>query len=234
MLMLQEIGGLESSAPSEGAGSASEQLSEAAKERFAQASKQIKQIIREEKKARKRDDSVARTIMQFLGDEKYTAFFPLISHLSARDCPSIFILALLSLIHDPSSASVEDYIRDNRIAIDESSTENIAGIDSGLPPDLRKRLLSWISRLELVMSIDARKILVRLMVDEENIDGTVLELTTTVLVEFFARAERPIPYDDLQPLTMGILQTVIEPYVDIIEEHFRQLKEEERKKQEEE
>jgi hypothetical protein len=72
------------------------------------------------------------------------------------------------------------------------------------------------------------------MVDEENIDGTVLELTTTVLVEFFARAERPIPYDDLQPLTMGILQTVIEPYVDIIEEHFRQLQEEERKKQEEE
>jgi hypothetical protein len=234
MLLMQELGGMESAAPSEGGGSASEQLSEAAKERFAQASKQIKQIIKEEKKARKRDDSVAKTIMQFLGDEKYAAFFPLISHLSARDCPSIFILALLSLIHEPSAVSVEDYIRDNRMTIDESTAESTDAIGTSLPPELRKRILSWISRLELVMSIDARKILVRLMVDEENIDGTVLELTTTVLVEFFARADRPIPYDDLQPLTMGILQTVIEPYVDIIEEHFRRIQEEQRRKEQDE
>jgi hypothetical protein len=228
MLLMQEMGGMESATPSEGGGSASEQLSEAAKERFAQASKQIKQIIKEEKKARKRDDSVARTIMQFLGDENYAAFFPLISHLAARDCPSIFILAILSLIHEPSSASVEDYIRDNRVTIDESTTEHAQALGSGLPPELRKRLLTWVSRLELVMSIDAPKILIRLMVDEENIDGTVLDLTTSALVEFFERSERPIPYDDLQPLTMGILQTVIEPYVDIIEQHFNRLKDEQR------
>lgn len=225
---MQEMGGAESAAPSEGGSNATEQLSEAAKERFAQASKQIKQIIKEEKKARKRDDSVARTIMQFLGDEKYAAFFPLISHLAARDCPSIFILAILSLIHEPSSASVEDYIRDNRVTIDESTAESTQDLGTGLPPELRKRLLSWISRLELVMSIDSGKILIRLMVDEENIDGTVLELTTTTLVEFFERSERPISYDELQPLTMGILQTVIEPYVDIIEQHFNRLKEEQR------
>ncbi len=228
---MQELGGMESAAPSEGGGGASEQLSEAAKERFAQASKQIKQIFKEEKKARKRDDSVAKTIMQFLGDEKYSAFFPLISHLAARDCPSIFILAILSLIHEPSSASVEDYIRDNRVTIDESTVQSQESLGSGLPPELRKRLLSWISRLELVMSIDARKILIKLMVDEENIDGTVLELTTSTLVEFFERSERSIPYEELQPLTMGILQTVIEPYVDIIEEHFNAIREEERKKQ---
>jgi hypothetical protein len=85
----------------------------------------------------------------------------------------------------------------------------------------------WISRLELVMSGDPKKILVRLMIDEENIDGVVLELTTTVLVHFFADAARPIPFEELQPLTMGVLQTIIEPYVEIIEQHFAQLKAEE-------
>lgn len=237
---MQEIGGMESSAPSEGGGSASEQLSEAAKERFAQASKQIKQIIREEKKARKRDDSVARTIMQFLGDDQYAVFFPLISHLSARDCPSIFILALLSLIHKPSTEAVEEFTKENRVNIamilavesTEKTTSSSVPTITSLPKDIADPLIMWISRLELIMKMEAQKILIRLMIDEESIDGTVLELTTSILVEFFKRNQRPVGYDDLQPLTMGILQTVIEPYVDIIEQHFQRLQDEERKKRE--
>ncbi len=225
MLMLQEMGGLESSAPGEGGGSASEQLSEAAKERFAQAGKQMKQIFKEERRARKRDDRVAKVIMEFLGDDKYAAFFPLISHLSARDCPSVFILAILSLIHDPSLSAVEEYIAEHRVTIAEPDLAG-AKLGSHLPAESRMQLLKWVSRLELVMSIDAENILTRLMIDEENIDGAMMELTTSVLVEFFERVLRPIPYDKLQPLAMGILQTVIEPHVKIIEKHFAKRKEE--------
>jgi hypothetical protein len=222
---MQEFGGLESSAPGEGGSPASEQLSENAKQRFAQAQQQIKQIIKEEKKARKRDDKVADTIRQFLGDDKYAHLFQLISRLAARDCPSIFILALLSLIHEGSLSTVEEYIAENKMVI--KYPDMAALLESGhasLPPEVQEKLLLWTSRLELVMSIDAEKILSRLMVDESNIDGSVLQFSTFILVDFFELIGQPIK----------ILQDLLEPHVEMMQEYFKKLREQTEQKDEDE
>jgi hypothetical protein len=181
--MMNEFGGPESFTPGEGGSGASEQVSEQAKQRFAAAQQQIKQIAKEEKKARKRDDRVAQTIKQFLGDDKYAHLFQLISRLVARDCPSIFILAVLSLIHKESLETVEEFISEQHIKIEAPSSEE-SGLEAGLPPEVRQALLFWTTRLELVLNMDAERILSRLMVDEGNIDGTVLQFTTFVLVDF--------------------------------------------------
>lgn len=232
---MQDIGGLESASPDEGSGGASEALSEEAKARFAQAQQHMKQIIREEKKARKRDDRVAQTIRQFLGDEKYSHLFQLISRLVARDCPSVFILALLSLIHAGSREAVEEFVAERKIVIETGGEKLGSWKQSGLPPESRERLLLWITRLELILSVDAERILSKLMVDDGNIDGTVLQLTTFVLVDFFAALRKPIPYDQLQPFTIKILQDIIEPYMGVMEEYFAKRKEEmEGKKDDEE
>jgi hypothetical protein len=218
---MQDAGGPESYSPGEGAVPAKEGVSEQAKERFQQAAQQIKQILREEKKARRRDDRVAQTILQFLDEDKYAHLFQLISRLAARDCPSIFILALLSLIHRGSLEAVEEYIAENRISLREPP-EATSMLQSGnLPADIKKTILFWIQRLQLVMSIDAEKILIKLMVDESNIDGAVLQLTTFVLVDYFESVKRPIPYQELQPLTIKILQDVIEPNLSRVEQYFK-------------
>ena len=60
----------------------------------------------------------------------------------------------------------------------------------------------------------------RLMVDEGNIDGEVLQLTTFVLVDFFRDMGTPIPYEELQPLTIKILQDILEPHMDMMAKHF--------------
>lgn len=223
---MQEFGGPESLSPGEGVAPGSEQLSEAAKQRFAQAHQQIKQIIREEKRAKKRDDRVAETIRQFLGEAKYSHLFQLISRLAARDCPSIFILAILSLIHKGSRETVEEYIAEHRVVIELPETK---GVDlkgkQGLPQEAREILILWTTRLELVLQTDAEKILSRLMVDEGNIDGTVLQLTTFVLVDFFEKLKFPIPFADLQPLTIKILQDILEPHMELMAEYFAKLKE---------
>lgn len=223
---MQDFRGLESFTPGEGAASASEQLSEAAKERFAQSQQQTKQSAKDEKKARKRDDKVAETIRQFMADEKYSHLFQLMSRLSARDCPSIFILAILSLMHEESLVTVEEYIAEQKMMIVKPDVSTLGAHEQKLPLELQEKLLLWSSRLELVLSKDAERILSRLMVDQQNIDGTVLQFTTFVLVDFFELVDLPIPYDDLQPLTIKILQNLLEPHMEMMEKHFQKIKKE--------
>jgi DNA-directed RNA polymerase beta' subunit len=109
---MSETGNIDVGMPSEGGSGAPEQLSEAAKARFAAAGAAMAQIQREEKRSKKRDARVARAIIQFLNDDKYAHLFVLISRLVARDCPSVFILAVLSLINDESASVVQEYLQE--------------------------------------------------------------------------------------------------------------------------
>ncbi len=218
---MSEFGGPESFTPGEGSTSASEGVSESAKARFAQAQQQIKQIIKEEKKSRKRDDRVAATIRQFLDDDRFAHLFQLISRLAAMDCPSIFILGVLSLIHQGSLETVEEFITENKMLLEAPDmTSLVVAGKNKLSPEIQEKILFWTARLELVMSVDTAKILSRLMVDEGNIDGAVLQLTTFVLVDFFRDMGTPIPYEELQPLTIKILQDILEPHMDMMAKHF--------------
>lgn len=223
---MPEFSGPESFILGEGGGGAREQVSEQAKEQFAQSQAQAKQATRDEKKAKKRDDRVAATIRQFMNDDNYSHLFQLISRLAARDCPSVFILALLSLIHAGSREAVEEYISERKLILDLPAFQSSLKDGTGLPPEVSGDILLWISRLSLVMSTDTESVLSKLMIDEDNIDGTVLQLSTFVLVDFFANLERPIPFEQLQPLTIRILQDVIEPHIDVMKSYFARRREE--------
>lgn len=230
---MSEFGGPESFTPSEGGAPATEGVSENAKQRFAQAQQQIKQIMKEEKKARKRDDRVASTIRQFLGDDRFGHLFPLISRLAAMDCPSVFILAVLSLIHQGSLETVEEYIAEHKMVLQAPDMSSLILVgESKLSPEVQEKILFWSARLELIMNTDAKNILARLMVDEGNIDGAVLQLTTFVLVDFFREIGTAIPYEELQPLTIKILQDILEPYMELMEKHFAAIRAEKSPSQE--
>ena len=194
------IGGLDvDGGPGEGGSGVSEQLSENARQKFAAAAAAMQQIKREEKQSKKRDDQVANAIIQFLGDEGNAHLFTLIARLVARNCPSIFILAILSLIHEGCQQAVD---------------ESMALTKTGeLDPDVNKALVSWITRMQMVLSMSSGKIIARLMVDEKNIDGSVLQLTTFVLQDFFEERKKAMPFEKLQPLTASIMQAVLQPFM---------------------
>ncbi|MBU0766592.1 hypothetical protein KKF55_02300 [Patescibacteria group bacterium] len=233
---MSDIGGPESFNPDEGVGGVSEALSEEAKQRFAAAAAAMQQIKKEEKQSKKRDDQVAQVIIQFLGDEGHSHLFVLISRLVARDCPSIFILSILSLIHKESLKTVSNYLEETiKKTAEETVDESIYGEHDRtmaltktdeLDVDTNRSLIEWITRMQMVLSISPEKILLRLMVDEKNIDGTVLQLTTFVLQEFFQNRGRETPFDKIQPLTASILQTVLQPFMGSVKKAL--LKEEEK------
>lgn len=207
--------------PGEGGSGVSEQLSEDAKQRFAAAAAAMIQIQKEEKKSKKRDSRVARTIIQFLNDDRYAHLFVLISRLVARDCPSVFILAILSLLNEESRAVVKEYLREmNQVTATDLTDENTQIIEGeSLDARTNRILIAWITRMQMVVSLDAQKILEKLMVDEHNIDGTVLQLATFVLQEFFRTPDgggRESPFENLQTLSVSILQTVFEPFLDLV------------------
>lgn len=219
---MAELGGPEIPGPGEGATRAPEGLSEEAKQRFVAAAFAMKVIQREERKSKKRDTRVARTIIQFLSDNRYTHLFLLISRLVARDCPSIFILAILSLINEECAKVVEEYLFEAGVKVDKQTIAAHVPLTSSqrLSTEANRILVEWITRLQMVLNLETEPILSRLMVDEKNIEGSVHELTTFILQEFFhspVGGALEIPFETLHPLTASILQTVFEPFMDEVE-----------------
>jgi hypothetical protein len=214
-MMMDEIGGLDSFTPSEGEGGASEAISEAAKQRFAGAQQALQQIRKEEKKARKRDDNVAHVILQFLTDEQRTHLATLIARLVAINCPSHFILAILSLINQPCAEAVMEYLRE----LNPDAAEAAASMDTSVIPSTQldatanKAMADWIGRIDGVLMIDAPNVLRAIVIEENNIDGTVLQLTTFVLQEFLEGQGKSPPFEKLQPVAVGILQSVLGPHM---------------------
>ncbi|PIR53856.1 hypothetical protein COU75_03950 [Candidatus Peregrinibacteria bacterium CG10_big_fil_rev_8_21_14_0_10_42_8] len=212
---MSETGGLDIGMPDEGVGGAPEALSEDAKARFAAAGAAMAQIRKEEKKSKKKDDQVAKVIMQFLQDEENAHLFTLIARLVARDCPSIFILVVISLIHEESLQAVTDYLKETVVKdVHETVNESMALTQSGdMDPETNRALIDWITRMQMVLAEGPEKILLKLMIDDRNIDGTVLQLTTFVLQRFFKERKKSADFEKLQPLTASILQTVFEPFI---------------------
>jgi hypothetical protein len=212
---MSEFGNMEGFSPEEGIAGVPEELSEEAKQRFAAAAAAIQQIRKEEKQSKKRDDQVARVIIQFLGDEKYSHLFILISRLVGRDCPSIFILSILSLIHATSRTQVEEYLQQSLQHTDVETVDASMSLmkNDELDVQTNRSLVEWVTRMQMVLSVHPEKILLRLMLDEKNIDGSVLQLTTFVLQDFFEQQKKVLLFEKAQPLTANILQSVFEPFM---------------------
>ncbi len=217
---MSEMGG-DILGPGEGGSGAPEQLSEEAKQRFAAAAAAMKALQREEKKSKKRDGRVVQAIIKFLNDDRYSHLFLLISRLVARDCPSVFILAILSLIDEESRTVVTEYLQEGGREVPKIEGPSVSVVKgSTLDASTNEELLEWVTRMQLVLSMEAKEILRRLTVDGDNVDGTVLQLATFVLQEFFALKlpnKEELPFEQLHPLTAGILQSVLEPFMDEME-----------------
>lgn len=212
---MSEIGGLDSAAPDEGGGGGSEQLSEQAKQRFAGAAAAAQQARKQEKKSKKSDKRVAAAIKKYLQDKRSVQLSVLIARLSSRNCPSIFIVAVLSLIDEEALSIVQDYLGEHisQKAEDIIDDQMALTTHSSFDAQANQKLVIWITRLQMVLSVDPDSILMRLMIDEKNLDSTILQLTMFVLQQFFLELQREAPFEKLQPLTASILQTVFEPFI---------------------
>ncbi len=200
----------ENISPDEGGGGGGEALSEEAKARFAGAAAAGQQVRKEEKKAKRRDDGVAQMIIQFLTDTQRQHLATLISRLVGLNCPSPFLLAVLSLINKDCAHVVEEYLSERGTTGD---VKDLVLPNTKLDADTAAALEKWILRMELTLSLNPEETLKALVVEEGNVDGTVLQLTTFVLEAFLKEHGKNPVFPDLQRVTIGILQSVFESYM---------------------
>ena len=114
-----------------------------------------------------------------------------------------------------ANGTVQEYLKEAGMktaeeAVDESTALTKTG---DLDPDINKALVAWITRMQMVLSVSEGKIIARLMIDEKNVDGSVLQLATFVLQDFFEGRKKSMPFEKLQPLTGSILQAVLQPFM---------------------
>lgn len=211
---MSEFGGLDIGMPEEGQGGASEALSEEARQRFAAAQAAAQQARREERKAKKRDDGVAQAIMQFLTDQQRTHLATLIARIVARDCPSPFILAVLSLINAPCAHAIDEWLKERNVSVpDDADAPQQPSVNATLDADATAAMGRWILRLELSLALESPAILDALLLDDSNIDGTLLQLTTFVLQDFLRERKQTITFEQTQAIAVRILQSLFGPYL---------------------
>lgn len=205
----------ESGSPDEGGGSASEGVSEQAKEQARAASQAAaKAQAQQEARSKKRDDKVAKAILQFLTDDQRIHLSTLIARLVARDCPSSFLLAVLSLINELCLTEVRQYLQERREETDEGAVEKSLDIaKQGGLHEAGQPLIEWIARMDIVLSLDREAILKAIVLEGASVDGTVLQLTTFVLEEHLKSTGNNPTFDDVQGVAVGILQSLLEPHV---------------------
>lgn len=212
---MSDMGGPESLTPSEGEGGAPEELSEEARQRFAAAGAALQALAREEKKAKHRDQGVAQAILQFLNDEQRAHLSTLIAELCARNCPSPFLLALLSLVSEACLEIIREYLREAEQKAMESTVhaETALTKNENLDRETNALLIAWITRIQLVLSLDPSPILHALRTEESPLDPTLLQLTTFIMQEFLEKRGKAIPYERAHPFAAGILQMTFEPFL---------------------
>ena len=189
-------------------------MSEAAREQArAQAQAQARAQQQQEARSKKRDDNVARAILQFLTDDQRAHLSTLIARLVARNCPSPFLLAILSLINEQCRREVHEYLQEREI--DEATIER--SLDIARTKGLQaagQPLVEWIARIDMVLSVDVDAILDAIVVEGSSVDGTVLQLTTFVLEEYLRSVGKAPSFGDIQSLAVGILQSLLEPHME--------------------
>ncbi len=215
---MQDFGGLDIGSPDEGQGDASEQAreqSEQSKAQQAQAQAAAAQQRRDEQRAKRRDDGVVEAIVQFLTDDQRTHLSVLIARLVERNCPSSFILAVLSLMNERCLTSLQDALEDARSrGLSSDVREKSASlVESGhVNAQSGAALVDWIERLQLTLAADHENILQALQADDRSLDGTVLQLSAFTLQEFFVAQRQEVSFEQSQLIATGILQVVFEPY----------------------
>lgn len=211
---MSELGGSESFAPGEDGGGVSEAAREQAAQRFAASQQDGKQQQKDEKKAKKRDDGVAQVILQFLTDTQKTHLATLIARLVARDCPSTFILAVLSLINDKCAETVEEYLNEREIDASAGVIDrSMIPAQTALTIEANERMARWMMRMDVTLQLAPDTILNALIVDDQNIDGTILQLTSFVLQTFLEEQGKKPEFEQLQKLSAGILQSLFTPHM---------------------
>ena len=196
-----------------GDGGASEGASEAAKEQFREqrkaAQKAITQIRAQEQQQKQKDDGLAGIITGFLAHKKNDRYVLLIAQMIAKNIPSSFILALLTLIHPESQEKMNIALPLPKNA---SQQVEIKTKNEGetFPEELKPAIESWSALLQETASRTPHKVL-ETMIDHQTWepDPSLVQTATFLVQDFLKQHMEESDYDKINAFCDYLLREIL-------------------------
>ncbi len=176
-------------------------------ERYRQAQAAVKKIRQEEQKKKAQDNSLATIITAFLQDGNRTAFFILITRLSARDIPSDLILAVIALVFAPAAEQIDHKL----LLLPEAKPEESSREKHALFSDVEKqRIDAWTNGILRIARTEPQQILVTAREIDGEPNRSLVQLFALVLREFLETGEHgDLEIENLQAFGETFFGTVM-------------------------
>lgn len=150
----------------------------------------------QEKKQKEQEDVLAKIIMQFLRNNKYSGLFILLSKTLAKNIPADFLLALLSLIHKDSFDALQ--VKDIPISKEKERHINTEkNIKSAFPKELSAPMVQWTTLLFSVGSHHPHKVLETILDHNWKLDKNLSQLMSLIILEFFKHKKYSVPFPNI-------------------------------------
>jgi hypothetical protein len=168
----------------------------------------IKQIKEIEDQKKQRDTSLAGIIVQFLQQKDKTAFFLLLSRLTACNIPSDFLLALLALIFRPAFESVYEKVQKE---VPQELDETMKTKNSLFHPEEKKQIDLWMKNIVHIAHKEQVSLLRTALDAKQEVNGGLVRLFAMVLRDFLeSLSHENIRMESLEIFGKGFLEKVFQ------------------------
>ncbi len=192
-------------------------------EEMKKAQKAIKDLKREEGKAKANDDSLAAIIVQFLSQSENTDLFLLISRTVAQNIPSELIIAVLSLIDKRSLEEVKGLLEGGEGHPQKEGHEMVvhqkANFES-LSPHHKKAIDKWIGNISEVAAKKPHRVLETAVIPgpDRILSPVLVQLSAFILRNFLLKHDFTIEFQTLRDFMQGVYVEIIKNLEVLIKE----------------
>lgn len=192
-------------APSEQSEMSDEQFSE--EMRRTQAA--VKQLKKEEGKAKANDSSLAGIIVQFLSQPQNTDLFLLISRTVAQNIPSEIIIAVLSLVDEQAEKEVGGLLEG--MAPERALVVHQKADFENLSPELKAAIDQWVANLAKSAMAKPHRTLESVLIQypERHLSPVLLQLSAFILRNFLNQKQGEIDFQILHEFMQKVWVEVI-------------------------
>ncbi len=195
-------------------------VSEAAREQLAEeirkATAQQKRDVKDEKRAKKKDNKLADIIHVFIRSEDNRMSL-LIARLIRRNVPVTFVLGLLSLNYE----EINEILEKQMSFEEKTSKELILSKEENLPQlfsdEAMRKIDEWGNRLFQNASVSPVKHL-RTLAQATGVEISAIQLTSFMIQEFLEKNDVKKDFTEIQGFSNFLLQGILKKLHDLADE----------------
>ncbi len=187
-------------------------VSEAAREQLAEevrkAASQQKQDLKDEKRAKKKDNKLADIIRAFI-HAKDDRMSLLISRLIQNNVPVTFVLGILALNYPEIDEILEKQLSFEEAVNKELAISKESELTNTLPEEAMQKIDEWGNKLFKNASVNPMKH-IRTLAKADGVDLSAIQLTSFMFQDFLKKLGIEKDFAEIQGLSDAFLKTILQ------------------------